>query len=710
MYRALVRSLAAVVLLVTCMPGAEGAAIGVDAEVQAGLDQMHRWLGQSEKGRQWRRFLRSADLENQLARGSEADREIVAEISRLYSGDTPGLEHPRFAAVRQAITKWLVALNEPTELDVASEVQRVKEGFHALDAAQLEKAKTTLREAVRHLEEFLALGSAPKQLRWKEYLHWDRLARQLGGDSSPQVEELGSVAARFYSGEQGLELPPFARVRRALRRYLEVLVFANDPQAGETLAGRLDTLAGHLGAYAQDPEFWTAGEIGLTLGWLEQLGQANELVAKVRRAYSRPNVFLRVSDATIVAATARPIAETTPIRDLILGTTIRGQGMTRGQVEAQLIPSRRSAILDIVLTGTTDSDTVGYNGPVTILSTGQTQLRGRTRLVIDPAGVSVQPAEGWCQTTTRFRDISAGRRLAGPLIEQLAWGRALRDKSRAEWIAARHAEGWLAERIDRQSGQLALAANRRFAQEVRNPLQAAEVFPQWLQVSSTVRDVRVEALQAAPWQLAAPGGPPADPGAEITGRLHQSLLNNATETLLADMTLTDERLVQLLEERKLHVPDELTIHPDKDPWAITFTNRHPVRIEFADDQVIVAIRCQRFRRADDQPFDRLVEISAKYTLQIGPVAAILTRQGDVQVDFLQSQGRLSAAQIGIRTFLRRKFNALLKEQFASEGLKLPENLQQRLGQLYLHHLVARDGWLTLGWSRTPQAAEAIAAK
>ena len=59
----------------------------------------------------------------------------------------------------------------------------------------------------------------------------------------------------------------------------------------------------------------------------------------------------------------------------------------------------------------------------------------------------------------------------------------------------------------------------------------------------------------------------------------------------------------------------------------------------------------------------------------------------------------SAAQIGVKTFMRRKFGALFKDEFIFTGLKLPERMQSRMGQLRLAEVSARNGWFAGGWSR-----------
>jgi hypothetical protein len=230
-----------------------------------------------------------------------------------------------------------------------------------------------------------------------------------------------------------------------------------------------------------------------------------------------------------------------------------------------------------------------------------------------------------------------------------------------------------------------------------------------LQFRSTADEVSVTALQAGAGQLAASGPPPAAAADhDLLVRFHQSLVNNATATVMSGMTLTDERLVQLIKRRGGEVPEELQPGPDKDPWSIGFDYTEPVSVTFGDAVIRVAIRGRRFTRGD-QPLNELLEISANYAIELGERGAKLVRQGDVNVEFPRSQGRLSTRQIAYKTFMRRKFGALFKEEYVAEEAKLPERLA-KAGPLRVGQISADDGWLTVAWDRLSQEAPATAAR
>jgi hypothetical protein len=188
--------------------------------------------------------------------------------------------------------------------------------------------------------------------------------------------------------------------------------------------------------------------------------------------------------------------------------------------------------------------------------------------------------------------------------------------------------------------------------------------------------------------------------------MHETMVLNFGETLLGGETLTDERLVELLTESEVEVPEELQVTPDKDPWSITFASVQPVSARFENNRMKLAIHGRRFTRGE-QVVRADIEISADYVLERQGNGSKLTRQGDVMVEYLDRE-RLSVGQVAMKTFLRKKFDALFKAEFKSDGLQLPDRLKA-VGPLKLRELSADKGWLVLAWeqnSASPQVAVA----
>ena len=169
----------------------------------------------------------------------------------------------------------------------------------------------------------------------------------------------------------------------------------------------LDTLAERLTSYAQEPKAEDAIAIGKMLGWMDRFGQAGELVAAARSRYSHPNLFVEVSEALMQAGIDQNVDETAAVNEVILGTRIRGNARLTGAVTLDLIPSEENAAMDILLDGSTVSDSVGYNGPVRVFSRGFTSVAARKRLQLDDTGISDRRATA---RAARGRELAESKR------------------------------------------------------------------------------------------------------------------------------------------------------------------------------------------------------------------------------------------------------------------------------------------------------------
>jgi hypothetical protein len=173
------------------------------------------------------------------------------------------------------------------------------------------------------------------------------------------------------------------------------------------------------------------------------------------------------------------------------------------------------------------------------------------------------------------------------------------------------------------------------------------------------------------------------------------MVSNFSRAMIGGVTLTDKKLVEMLEQNKTEVPEALRLSDDKEPWAITFAANDPVNAAFSDNTVRFAIRGRRFKLGD-RIVNKTLELSAVYTIEKTPDGARLVRQGDVSVDYVDLRGQLTPEQIVVRTVMREKFEALFKPQFDTKGIALPGRWE-KAGKLHLEQVAAQHGWLSLAW-------------
>jgi len=675
-------------------------------QMETALNDLHRYLGEGENGQRWRKFLMSGELTEELAKGAQADRAKVAAILSRYSGDQRGLELPHFVAVKNALAAWDRQLAEEQPANLAQLARDAAGKYQAVSPQQTAKTWAELQAAIRELDTFLKNSPPENNAGWRKYLHWDELAQHAQRAEGPDPRVAEATISRLSAYENGLALPPFVRVRRALRRHLDSSQAAADQKFAEAYSKQLENLATHLENHAQTGSVEDALAIGRATAWLRRSQQARELTAAIERRFNRPNVYATVSERFLAAGIEDDVDRTQGVTDVILGTQIQGTARTVGRTTVDVVPNDRAAQLDILLNGQATSNTVGHNGPVTIYSTGVTSISGRKILVMNEEGLYGYGATAHCATSSNIYAIQA----CCNLIEQIAWNRARQQKSQAEAIAASHAAARVNGQMDAQAADLIADANQRYHEKLKSPLRSRDGFPHKLEFRSGPDQVDVTGLALGAGGLAAPDAPPTvGAGNDVALRAHESAIVNFGEAMVGGVTLTDEKLEKIIrDDLKAEVPEELQITPEKDPWSITFADESPVRAVFAGGQLGLAIRGRRFTRGD-QALSEPIEIAAKYAIEKTQTGSKLTRQGEVEVKFLERE-RLGAQQVAFKTFLTRKFEALFKQEIVSEGIVLKGRLE-KAGKLQVQEIASDKGWIAIGWqlAAPPKPPEVAAA-
>ncbi|MGD9722133.1 MAG: hypothetical protein AB7U76_12970 [Pirellulales bacterium] len=655
----------------------------------AALADLEQWLGKGQNGAAWAAYLHLDQLQAALEKGAEADQATIDGVVKQLDSGAPGLELPKFRALRAAIATWA------DDLDVAKagglpEAALASEGkYEPISGDDVTGSKAALEAASAKLGKYLTGDNGKK---WREYLRFDALEQQLQS-ATPDVEALGGVYQRFTADHVGLEMPVFADVATALDRYISAVAAAAG-DAKEQFATQIKSLSDELKQYSQAQSEELASAIGGRLGWLERMRQARGLVRAVRREYSHPNLFVAASARLVTAGLEQDVDDTGPVSDFILGTDISGTGHTKGKVTARLVPSDDRATIEVLLNGHTQTRTVGYNGPATIYSKGEVDISGSKRIILDASGFKSYTAVGTAHAKTKTTGIGAKHKL----VQRIATRRVAEQKSEAERIASAHAGVRVGERVDAQSGEQLSKAHWDYLSQVRQPLVRRREFPELLQFRTTDKQLLVTGLKANRMQLAAPNDPPAVDGEfDLVVRLHETMVNNMAAAVLAGVTLKEEEVQKKVIELRGELPEKLKSEEDRDPWSITFAAIKPVTITFADNGFKLTIRGQRYT-SGERDF-RAMNVTAEYKMEIDGPGAKLVRQGDLVVlppNFVPGKSRLSSQQISWQTTLKRRFGKFLEPEIKSEGLELPGNWA-KAGRLDLKVLNSSTGWLALAW-------------
>jgi hypothetical protein len=596
--------------------------------------------------------------------------------------------------------------------------------FHPIVAQDVAHQRAELAKAMSNLDTFLKTGAQYKSVGWKRYLQWDDLLAAVKGEQSPSDEVIYKILDKLRTNQTGLERNEFTNLRDAVAEYATMQEAAADGKLKDEYAKRMQDLATQLDTYLKDRAATdSALAIGQTLGWLQDNRQAPELVSSVRKAFGRPNFLGYASRRFAAAGIERDINQVTGISDNILGTSMHGTAHMVGHTTLSLNENPSIASMNILLGGTAWSNNVGYNGPVTIYSSGTTSISGRKTVWMDAAGMHEYAAQASCGTHSNINNICA----RCGLIENIAWKRASGQKAEGESIASQHAASRVAGQMDAEGGRLIREKNADYLNKFRNPLLRKGEFPEDLTFSTTRDRVHVRMLQESAAMVGAPDDPPGfSRDHDLAARAHESAVTNFGQGVLGGYELTDLRLEKLIkddlkgelsEELRVTRPDG-TLDPDKEAWSMVFSDHLPVRARFDNNGVWIGIRVDRFNRGEgDTPgkykpaITELVEISAQYKIEKTDKGATLRRDGDVRIRF---PDRANPDQITLRdnaivTFIRRKFRSMFKEEFKGEGLTF-KGEWAKAGRLQLVEVESDDAWVRVGWEMTGEGASpAVAA-
>lgn len=585
---------------------------------------------------------------------------------------------------------------------LAQLITAAKERFIPVTAADAAQAKANLAYHAARLEASLLVSPPDVREGWRETLGSSDLEAQLASDT-PDLEVLNKVLARYQTDKKRMEWHMVQSTRAALRQYIHVLTHARDEKLKESYHGQLDELQQKVAAFTSSSDQADALAIGRSLGWLRRAGQAAEVVEAIDRSYSRPNLMLTASRSLMSIGVEQNVAETMAVREKMLGVDIQGTVFTSARASLGLIPDAERASFQLLLNGQANSNNTGSKGPVKVLSTGVTSIQASKVLWLDDQGLHGAPATAACATASSIDDIQAKCNA----IKKFAAKKAEKTKPQAEQIASRSAEQRVAARVDAQAADVLNKANESLVDRFRNPLLRRGGLPRSMRFSTTEEELRAVITQVGDANIAAPSDAPAVSGSpDVALRLHQSFVGNFSEALIGGVTLTDVRLVEMLEEAKREVPEELKISDDKDPWSITFAAEQPISVTFKDGTLAIAIHGRKFTRSE-QEIRSPMRIIGTYALEKTPTGTQLVRRGDVEVEYVGVKGRESVTQVAFKTFVRRKFEALFKSPLPIDIEKLPERWETA-GKLAVVESAAQNGWLSLAWKMQPSVSATTA--
>ncbi len=450
-------------------------------DVWAAMNDVNACRASSQPtGPQWAEFLRRESSNNRWREASMPTRRSSPGCWRRLRCRGGTAERPEFVKMRQALEQWLAGEVRVDREQLAAAVAAAQEAFvprpGRINSNATAGAGTPPTGSTPGFN-----PRTPMPPGGAATLCWDAFRQQIA-EPQPDLAALRQVYERLSSEQHGLELVWFHDLRETLRRYLTISEAASIPTSGRATGRCWPPTGRRLSAYESSRSAADAAAVSALLDWLVTLNQASWIVRSVRQPYEYPNLYVEVSDNLIAAGMVEAVDDVRPVRDCILGTSIFGNGHTTGLIDVELTPSPMVAQINTVFRGTLNTNTVGYNGPARIYSTGTTSLVTYKPIYIDAERIWSGPATTGARTRTNIHNIQADR--LPFIVERIAWRRAREQKPQAERIAEQHAQDQVSQRADEQAVEELEEANRNYQEEFRRPLLERGLFPSRLRASA----------------------------------------------------------------------------------------------------------------------------------------------------------------------------------------------------------------------------------
>lgn len=572
-------------------------------------------------------------------------------------------------------------------------VELTHRSMEQLDAQRIPTAETSrrsLESALSNLERFLSTSPSQGPL-WTSFLHIDNVKEELS-KPNPNLEVLLDIEKGFRQNHFGLEQAPFTAVRDALARFVAAQRLGAEPEKTiEILKNRLKRLHQRLqlpNPLTEDPS--AIHDLAQTLAFLQQGNQAPELVSTVRNHFSSPNVRVQLSSDFLQRHLSRPVHESNPVNELILGTTIVGQSVLSGTITPQLLHGPSNATLRLNLMADFASSNQGYNRSVVLQTQGSANIAASESIALTESGL-VAIGDTGVDADLRSVINSIQHRLR--IVRKIAAKQAAKQKPQADAIGEARLEHRIRTQFHQQLETQLAEANARLGSSGEPVLSRLGVPRPTRNSWSTPQQLAVQWNVRSGVQLAADGPCPIpQPADSVCLQLHQSFVGNLLDPILSGRVLRSSDMDQYIAQFG-DLASNIPRKEEEGPWAITMDSFQPVEVHLDDSLIRFRIRTLRLE-GPDQPLEQSALIEAAYRVQLEDGSVQLHREGDINVEFLGKQQRGGRAS-ALRTLLRSKFEQLFRPQLFDAPLQWSDKLPELLKDLKLASLAIDDGWMQI---------------
>lgn len=538
----------------------------------------------------------------------------------------------------------------------------------------------------------LELMKQDRAVQDEEYLKWrTEVAREIN-PVKDAFEELMTDYRDVY----------FASAWYSFSTFRQVFGNGTNPRLEAFVNSNIDRLAKVLPSVGDPLDRESQAELGKVLGNLEHAGQSPHVLAALRQRYSMPNLAIHVGSGFVNRLANRPVSDTEPVREIILGRLIKGTAWVNGSVDIDFVDDPNQAHLSLHLNGHVNSSTYTREGPITAYAGGNALIEARRSIYVSPSMIYLNRPYGAANLQSQFHGTSCRLRI----VNRIAQKQYLKDKRLSEGISAGRLERRTIARFEEQT-ETAFREGASGLGDVRDARKEnLGVLPAMLLNTSRNR-LNVIGHMATTNDIGALTQPNDYPEMrlDVAMRLHESLASNYFTPLLSGKAMTNEEIADRLESA-LQVDMQDLRESENGDWTILFSDKRPVQFEFDGNRVAVVVTGLRFRQ-DRNTINTGLKIRLRFRIVLRNDELYLTRDGKAEIEYMDAP---DGKTVAFKSALERQLNKGVEDGTAPD-IGLPRNFipldrepfvdSDIAYQMRLVQLRFEQGWAYVGWRQAP---------
>ena len=321
-------------------------------------------------------------------------------------------------------------------------VDRSQAKFRPVAPEDVSNAKATVQECLLELTRVIGNGQD-----WRDYLMWDEQFQSFDGGEVGTADLWQHVYARVARDTDLLEEVVFQRYRAALQNLIHCIkAYENANLEADYLAAltELTDLLSRSDGYLQTAD---APRISELLTKLARQQQAPQLIAAIRDHAQRPNLIIKVP-ANVLAGDQH-FEEDYAFRQVVRGSQVTGTGKLAADQSFAIGAGEDAIVVQTVVTGHSNSSSVGFGNGVTVRSAGELKFQSATDIFIGLEGVASNGFDTNGTLATRILGISTGyARRAAATARRTVYGRQEADRWAAQSQALASLDSTFEARLD----------------------------------------------------------------------------------------------------------------------------------------------------------------------------------------------------------------------------------------------------------------------